>query len=212
MYNVMKKFILGLLTCSIILTTVSCSKDDPIAEVDQEEVSGATLVFTEVAAKTEGGQTTYEDIENPEIIEIAFDGVNFLPPVGAHYHLDVGASYRVSLLAKDFAGRETQQTFVSRAEQHQAFILGAPTGALNYQYADVDPQGNNVNVGVTGYLTVVEHSDTFTLRYVMRHLNTGIKSSITAEDWNNEDFTKFTGDNDLDLKFEVHLTEHDEGH
>ncbi len=208
----MKKFILGLVTCSIILVSSSCSKDDPIAEIDQEEVGGASLVFTEVLANNQGGQVTYEDIENAEEIKVVFEGSTLLPPVGEHYHLEVGKSYRVSLFATDFAGRPTQQTFVSRAEQHQAFILGAPAGTLNYEYADLDANGEKVNVGVTGYLTVLEHADTFTLRYIMRHLNIGVKDAITAKDWNNEDFTKFTGDNDLDLKLEVHLTGEDHGH
>lgn len=208
----MKKFILGLFTCSIILTNFSCSKDDPIAEVDQEEIGGATLVFTPVQAIDQDGQVNYEDVEGAEEIKIVFDGATLLPPVGEHYHLEVGESYRVHLLATDFAGRPTEQTFVSRADQHQAFILGAPTGTLDYKYADVDANGNTVNVGVTGYLTVLEHADTFALRYVMRHLNPGVKEGIRAQDWNNEDYTKFTGDNDLDLKFEIHLTEDGHGH
>jgi len=208
----MKKFILGLLTCSIILTSASCSKDDPIAEVDQEEVSGATLLLTEVRAVNSEDGISYEDVDQAEQVKVVFDGKDFLPPAGEHYHLEVGKAYRVELVALDFAGRETQQTFVSRAAEHQAFLLGAPKGTLTYEYADLDAAGNSVNVGVVGYLNIVEHAETFTLRYVMRHLNAGVKSGITAQDWNNEDFTKFTGDNDLDLKFPIHLVEEDHGH
>jgi len=131
--------------------------------------------------------------------------------VGTHLHLEEGKSYRLQLKATDFAGRETQQTFVQRADIHQAFILGASADVLTYEYADKDAAGKSVNVGVTGYLTVLKESETFVLRYVMRHLNPGVKANIKASDWNNVNFAQFTGANDLDLKVEVHLVGED-GH
>jgi hypothetical protein len=99
-----------------------------------------------------------------------------------------------------------QQEFLDKHDIHQAFIPGAPVGVLTYVYADRDADNKKVNVGVTGYLTVDEHTDTgFTFRYVLRHLNPGVKAGITAADWNNENFsTRFAGANDLDLKFEFH--------
>ena len=155
-------------------------------------------------------------MENPEVKEVIFEGSAMLPPVDAHLHLYVGKTYRLELFTTDFAGRESQQTFINRADIHQAFILGNPTqsleGTMEYVYADRDADGNRLNVGVTGYLTVVEEADKFVLRYVMRHLNPGVKESITTEDWSNSDFTQFTGANDLDLKVEVHLVGDHEHH
>ena len=82
---------------------------------------------------------------------------------------------------------------------------------MEYVYADKDPNDKKVNVGVTGYITVVKESASFTFRYIMRHLNPGLKENITAADWNNTDYTKFTGANDLDLQVEVHLVEDGQG-
>ena len=205
----MKKFNLAIVALSMIIFTTSCSKDDPTPEVDQEEVGVARLIFTEVEREVHGDHAHYHDIENPETETVTFSGASLLPPVGAHIHLELGKSYRLELVATDFAGRETQATFVSRADIHQAFILGAPANSLSYEYADVDANGAAVNVGVTGYLTVNATSNTFTLNYILRHLNNGVKANITAADWNNASYTNFAGANDLDLKVDVHLV--DEG-
>ncbi|SMG13652.1 hypothetical protein [Sphingobacterium psychroaquaticum] len=202
----MKKFNTILLLLAVLFVAQSCSKDDPTAEIDQEEVGGAKLIFTEVEREAHGDHYHYNDIPNAEVETVAFTGSNLAPAVGAHLHLEPGKTYRLSLVATDFMGRETQQTFVQRAAEHQAFILGAPTGSLTYVYADRDADNKKINVGVTGYLTIEKETSTFVFRYVMRHLNTGVKDRITAADWNNTNFTQFTGANDLDLKVEAHLT------
>ncbi|MFD1770542.1 hypothetical protein [Sphingobacterium suaedae] len=201
----MKKLSLTIFAACVLFLAPSCSKDDPTPEVDQEEVGGATLTFTEVTRIAHGDHFDYEDIENVEPKTVSYTGNPLLPPTGAHLHLDVGKTYRLQLVAKDFAGRETQHTFVERDDIHQAFILGAPEGSLSYAYADKKANGDAVNVGVTGYLTVEKEADSFVFRYVVRHLNAGVKEKITAADWNNTNFTQFTGENDLDLKVEVHL-------
>ena len=205
------KNILNYLAIILALTFASCTKDDPTPEQDQEEVGTATLIFTEVERKSHGDHYDYDDIADAEVEEVKFkptDG-QLLPPVGAHVHLEVGKTYRLELKATDFAGRESQSTFVSRADIHQAFILGAPAGSLEYVYADKDANNKDVNVGVTGYITVNETANSFVLQYIMRHLNPGVKENITAADWNNKCYTKFTGSNDLDLKVELHLVEED---
>lgn len=205
----MKQISLFIIAISVLFFVTSCSKDDPTPEVDQEEVSTVKLVFTEVKREAHGDHHHYHDIENPDIEEVTFEGSGMLPPVDAHLHLYVGKTYRLALFTTDFTGRESQQTFVNRADIHQAFILGNPTqsleGTMEYVYADRDADENRVNVGVTGYLTIVEEANTFVLRYVMRHLNPGVKENITAADWSNSNFMQFTGANDLDLKVEVHL-------
>lgn len=213
----MKQINLIILAIGIFFLAASCSKDDPTPEEDQEEVGTAKLVFTEVEREAHGDHYHYNDIQNAEVEEVEFGGDGMLPPVGAHLHLHVGKTYRLELFSTDFASRETRQTFLDRADIHQAFILKDPAesleGTLEYVYADRDADGNRVgDVGVTGYLTVVEEADTFVLRYVLRHLNPGVKENITAEDWSNPNFTQFTGANDLDLKVEVHLVDDDHGH
>ncbi len=211
----MKQINLFIIAISVLFFAPSCSKDDPTPEEDQEEVGTAKLVFTEVEREEHGDHFHYNDIDNPEVIEAIFEGENMLPKEGTHLHLDIGKTYRLELFATDFAGRETQQTFIDRHDIHQAFILKNPTesldGVLEYVYADRDADNNRVNVGVTGYLTVVEEANTFVLRYVLRHLNPGVKENITAADWSNSNFTQFSGANDLDLKVEVHLVD-EHGH
>jgi len=184
----------------------SCSKDDPTPEKDQEEVGSAELTFTEVKRELHGDHYHYHEVEKPETEKVEFDEKG-LPPAGKHLHLDAGKTYRLELKAWDFAKRETQQTFVERDDIHQVFITGAPAGVLEYVYADKKKDGTAVNVGVTGYLTVLKASDTFIFRYVMRHLNRGVKANIKASDWNDADFTRFAGANDLDLKVELHPVE-----
>jgi len=202
--NKLKNYKFALLIGFIALSFTACKKDDPIAEVPAEEVGTAELSFLEVEAELHDDHYHYHDIAGAVPLSFSFDQAG-LPPVGTHAHLTAGKTYKVSLKSYDFAKREMQQEFVSKADIHQAFILGAPEGVLDYVYADRDTENKKVNVGVTGYLTVKKASSGFTFRYVMRHLNPGVKSSITAQHWNAADFaTKFSGANDLDLKFELH--------
>ena len=49
------------------LTLVSCQKDDPTPEVDQEEVGGAELVFTEVEREAHDDHYHYVDIADAEV-------------------------------------------------------------------------------------------------------------------------------------------------
>lgn len=184
---------------------ISCQKDDPTPEVDQEEVGSASITFTEVEREAHGDHYHYDDIDNPEIETVVFSG--------AHIHLEKGKTYRFELKATDFAGRETQQTFVEKEENHFVFMLGIPDGAAEVVYKDKKTDGTSVAVGVTGYITVIAETSSFTLRYIMRHLNNGVKPNIDPSvDWSNSDFTKFTGANDLDLRFEAHFVDDDHGH
>ncbi|MEI5986071.1 MULTISPECIES: hypothetical protein [Sphingobacterium] len=204
-------FIIALFSISVFS---SCSKDDPNPEVDQEEVSGATLVFTEVKKVVNGSNVSYEDIAGAEVEKIEFKGNDLLPEVGAHLHLEKDKSYRFNLIVRDFAGRESQQTFVARDDQHFAFILGAPADALSISYADKKADGTAVKVGTVGHISVNQVAESFTFNYILRHLNPGVKSQIDLDkDITNKEYTKFGGANDLDLKFSLHLVEEDDhGH
>lgn len=196
MKNQNKYLIVFILLITIGIT--SCKKNDPVQEIDQEEVGTATILFTEVI---ENGDN-YVEVEGGQVEKVSFSGADMLPKVGTHIHLNSGKTYRVSIQTTDFSGRESQQSFVDRADVHQAFILGAPAGTISYKYAEKE------NVGIDGFISVLKNYDkAFVMRYVMRHLNKGEKSKIKGEDWNNPDFNKFLGENDLDLRFEVHLVD-----
>lgn len=196
-----KSILMAFLALGII--AASCSKKDPQPEIPQEEVGQAKLIFEEV--EWQDGQAV--EIENPEIVEVEFDDKGL--PTSSHIHLDAGKTYKLSLIAYDFADREMQHEFVDDADVHQAFILGAPDNVLDYTYADP----NGAQVGVTGYLHVLKASDRFVFNYIMRHLSSGVKEGITAQDWNNENYAQFGGTNDLNLKFELHpVDDGDHGH
>ena len=198
-----KSLTVAFLSVGVLTFASSCSKDDPVPEIPQEEIGSATLTFTEV--EWNGDQA--QDLDNPEVVSVTF-GQDGLPPVGTHLHLDVGKTYRMTLTTTDFAGREgAEQEFLDESDVHQLFFLGAPEGVLDYQYADPDGK----RVGVTGYLHVLQPSS-FVFNVILRHLNEGVKSSITDADWNNSSYTKFSGENDLDLKVEVHVVDGDHDH
>ncbi|MCA5004759.1 hypothetical protein [Sphingobacterium bovistauri] len=199
----MKNYIL--LALISIFTFSSCTKDDPTQELDQEQLNSATLIFTPVVKETKDGKATYTPMQGEEAHSIKFEAPTYLPPVGTHLHLHVGHTYKLELKTTDFAGRASEQTFLNRPENHQAFLLGAENTELDFVYAD------ETNVGITAYITVKQEASVV-LNYVMRHLRPNVKKNITAEDWNNTEYTKFTGDNDLDLKFEVHFVDEDHGH
>jgi hypothetical protein len=202
--NKLKNYKFAMLIGFIALSFTACKKDDPIAEIPAEEVGTAELSFLEVEAELHNDHYHYHDIAGAVPLSISFDQAG-LAPVGTHAHLTEGKTYKVSLKAFDFAKREMQQEFVDKADLHQAFLLGAPDGVLTYVYADRDAENKKVNVGVTGYLTVNKATAGFTFRYVLRHLNPGVKASLTAQHWNATDFaSRFSGANDLDLKFNLH--------
>lgn len=195
------------------LLFISCQKNDPIAELDQEEVGSAEILFTEVARQAHDDHYHYHEVEAPETARIKFSGVQMLPAIDAHIHLSKGKTYRFQLRAKDFYGRETEQTFVDNAESHFAFILGIPTGAAEVVYADMKSDGSSAQVGITGYITVTSETDKFTVRYIMRHLNKGVREQIEpTRDWSNSNFAMFTGANDLDIKFDLHFVDGDHRH
>src|SRR5690606_13882936 len=151
-----------------------------------------------------------DDLENPEVITVKFE--NGLPAEGSssHIHLNAGTTYRLALTTTDFAGREgAEQEFLAESDIHQIFFLGAPDGVLDYQYADPE----NKRVGITGYLHVLRPSDSFVFNVILRHLNTGVKANITADDWENTHYRQLSGANDLGLTADVHaVAGGDKGH
>lgn len=188
-----------------ILCMTACSKNEPTLEIDQEELGTASLIFTPVEEILIDGQVEYRPDTDEEIQHIQFTGTQLLPTVGEHIDLEVGHTYQLDLKTTDFYGRESQESFLTRAATHQAFLLGLPADAITYTYADDQ-------VGVKAYIKVLKSTDKLVAQYIMRHLNSGVKDKITAADWNNSNYTKFTGANDLQLKFELHLIENSHEH
>lgn len=199
---IMKNYIL--LALISVFTFSACTKEDPVPEVDQEQLSTATLIFTPVEKKVINGKTFYTPIAGEEISSIKFEGPSYRPEVGAHLHLHVGETYKLELKTTDFYGRESQQTFLNRPDNHQAFLLGADDNVLDFEYGDEN------NVGITAYITVKKASNTLELNYIMRHLSSNAKQQLKASDWNNSSIK--LGEIDLDLRFEAHLVEDDHEH
>lgn len=197
----MKNYILFALIS--VFTFSSCTKNDPVQEVDQEELSTATLIFTPVEKEIKDGKTIYTPIEGEEAESIKFKAPSYLPEVGTHLDLHVGETYRLDLKTTDFAGRASEQTFLNRPDTHQAFLLGVDNTVLDFEYADQN------NVGITAYITVKKEG-AVVLNYVMRHLSTASKQTLKASDWNNASIK--LGAVDLDLKFEAHLVAEEHGH
>ena len=197
----MKNYII--LAFSAIIAFSSCTKDDPIAEIDQEQLSSATLIFTPVTQEINNGKISYKEIEGEKIQSIKFKAPSYLPELGEHLDLHVGDTYKLELKTTDFAGRASEQTFLNRPESHQAFLLGVDNDTIEFVY------GDDYNVGITAYLTVKKEGN-LTLNYIMRHLNASSKSTLKSTDWNNASVK--LGAVDLDLKFQAHLVDEDHGH
>ncbi|WP_028298144.1 hypothetical protein [Olivibacter sitiensis] len=184
--------VLGLFALGIVGFS-ACSKDDPEPENPEEEF--AKVIFNFIELEDHGDH--FDETTDTVIVEFGEDGNS----TRGHYDLVEGHTYRLKVVAYDFAGREMQQEFVEDADDHQFFFTGAPDGVLDYVYEDDQ-------VGVTGRFTVLEHADEFVMNAVLRHgLN---KSRATAADWNNPDHASFGGSTDMDLRFPLHLVEGDD--
>ncbi|QNL47807.1 hypothetical protein H8S90_13350 [Olivibacter sp. SDN3] len=202
------------------LTFSSCSKDDPQPEVDQEEISNAQITFTEVERELHGDHYHYHDVPDGFTETITFDG-SFVPSTD-HFDLEEGKTYKMEVATYNFQGQESQQVYIERADIHQAGIFGFTgndennrfdlTEHMEFDYGDAE----NARVGITGYITVTEHSDSFNFQYRLFHLQTGAKEGLTADDWN--DFSKLSnaGSTDISLVIPMHFVhggdDHDHDH
>lgn len=182
------------LVAGVILTFNACKKDNPEPEVEQEEFKSVIFNFIELV---DHGDHFDQTTDTTKIV-FGADG----NATKSHYDLHAGATYRLKVVAYDFAGREMQQEFIEEADEHQLFITGAQEGVLDYVYEDA-------KVGVTGRLSTLKPSNgSMTLTAVLRH---GLdKSKTTTSDWDNANHAAFGGSADFTLKFPVHVIE--EGH
>lgn len=167
----------------------SCSKDDPIPEIDQEEYNAAELVFAH------GDITDGKFVESGETTKITFSPDGKATP--SHTHLTEGESYRLKVtLYHD--GESINQEIIDAGAEHQFFFVGAPEGVFDYSYEDQQ-------IGLTGILTVTAHSDdAFDWNIVLRHgLN---KNHAVAQEWDNANYAQAGGADDVNVTTELHVT------
>lgn len=179
------------LVAAATLTFNACKKDNPEPEVPQEEFKSVIFNFIELEAHGDH----YHETDDTVKVFFGSDGNS----TGSHYDLHAETTYRLKVVAYDFAGREMQEEFVEEADEHQLFITGAQEGVLDYSYEDE-------KVGVTGLLTTLKPSEgSMTLTAVLRH---GLdKSETTEADWDNLNHASFGGSADFTLKFPLHIIE-----
>jgi hypothetical protein len=180
----------------LVCTFNACKKDSPAPEVSQEEFKSVVFNFIELEAHGDHFDSTTDTVK----VLFGADG----NATQGHYDLHSATSYRLKVVAYDFAGREMQQEFVEEADEHQMFITGAQEGVLDYVYEDD-------KVGVTGILSTLKPSNgSMTLTAVLRH---GLdKSKTTANDWDNINHASFGGSADFTLKFPIHVIEGHDDH
>lgn len=209
-YSLLALFAVG------IIAATSCSKDDPQPEPDQEEITNAFVVFTEVTRELHGDHYDYDEVTDGFRDTITFNA-SWVPNTD-HFDLEEGKTYRMEVKTINPFGNESQQVYVERADIHQAGVFGFSGNDPNnrfdlheyIEYAYGDP--NNARVGITSYITVTEHSDSFNFQYILFHLNDGAKANLTADDWN--DFTKLSnsGSTDINLIIPMHFIHGDDDH
>lgn len=196
-YTMKKTQLLSILSLALIIafSFSSCSKDDPVPEIDQEEYDAAELEF--VSLETINGEL----VETDESVVITFSPDGKSAP--SHSHLTEGETYRLKVtLFHD--GESINQEILDAGDEHQFFFVGAPDGVFDYRYEDQ-------NVGLTGVLTVTGHSDAaFDWNIVLRHgLN---KNHAAAQEWDSTDYVQAGGADDVNVTAELHVTatgEHD---
>jgi hypothetical protein len=191
---------------SLSLCLISCEKEDPLPEVDQEVITEVTLLFSEVNDSGEivsgsGFEVVARDAEgislgnSPEI-----DAIEGLKP-GKKYLLEVS-------LYNSIVGEDVTVEVAEDDTEHQFYFLGSTlvgeTAFLSYEYNDEDI--NAQPVGLKGHLTVGSPAiTTGTFRVVLRHdLN---KAFEGANDPSFENFEQAGGETDLDVTFQVIVNE-----
>jgi len=200
--RIMKNKFSLVLLLTLATTLLSCSKDDPVPELDQEVITDVTLTFTEVDdnGNSLGGSLEYvasaaEGIELGGNLEI--DVINGLES-GKRYLLEVSA---YNGIAEEDITAEIEE----EADEHQFYFLGSAfmgnTSFMEYNYNDEDENGQPI--GLKGFVTVDESltSNNGQIRLVLRHALD--KSFEGAENPHWEDFVQAGGESDLDITFEV---------
>ncbi|MDN3670577.1 hypothetical protein QWY93_14740 [Echinicola jeungdonensis] len=189
----------------ILLMTIfwtSCSKDDPVPELDQEVITKVTLTFTEIdeSGSKIGTALKYQ--------ASAMEGI----ALGGNLNIDIisglqtGKRYLLEITAyNDIADEDITVEIQEAGAEHQLYFLGSAfvgdQSFMNYEYDDEDQNGNPI--GLKGIVTVDNSlkSNTGELRLVLRHDSNKEFEEAQNPHWGN--FTQAGGESDLDITFEV---------
>jgi len=217
-----------------MLTVTSCKKDsdDPIIKegIERSEIILTEVSGTDVEAHGDHFHGLGNAVEGEKTV-IKFDERGTATANG-HLHLEADAIYKMELKAWDYEGNEVQNTYIASqtvADQYKAFLVGgnfklnanstSESGAIfqprELKYGDGTDVTGSGGIGTTGiisYFTVGHDNEGATkeVTYVLRKLNSGVKATVTRNDWNHSDYTtRFAGEDLLKLKFEIHA---EEGH
>lgn len=212
-----------------MLFITSCKKDDDNAVV-KEGIERSELTFTEVSGTAVEAHGDHfhglaDGVEGAKTV-VKFNDKGTATANG-HLHLEADAIYKVELKAWDYSGKEVQNDFIATkavADNYKAFMVGgnfilnanstSESGAIfqpreikHGDGTDVTGTGGTGTVGVLGYFTIGHDNEgaTKNVSYVLRKLNSGVKPTVTRNDWNHNDYaTKFAGQDVLKLNFEIH--------
>ncbi|WP_200977261.1 hypothetical protein [Echinicola sp. 20G] len=198
----MRNNLLAGLLFATSITLVSCSKDDPVPELDQEVITEVTLTFTEIdnsgasmGTSLEYGASSDEGIALGGSLQI--DDIDGLES-GKRYLMEISAYNGI-------ADEDITEEIEEEADEHQFFFLGSAftgsTSFMTYTYDDVDE--NNNPIGLVGQVTVDETllSNTGQIRVILRHALD--KDYEGAENPHWADYAQAGGESDLDITFDV---------
>ncbi len=180
----------------------SCSKDDPVPEIDQEVITEVTLTFTEIdESRTEIGTAL-------EYQASAAEGI----ALGGNLDIDIisglqtGKRYLLEITAyNNIADEDITVEIQEAGAEHQFYFLGSAfvgnQSFMGYEYDDQDQNGNPI--GLKGIVTVDNslESNTGDFRLVLRHDSDKEFEGANNPHW--ENFAQAGGESDLDITFDV---------
>jgi hypothetical protein len=186
------------------------------------------LIFTEVNGEAHGDHFhDLADKEKVEPIAISFDEKGTALS-GGHAHLHPAGIYKIELKQFDASSKETQGQYISNkatADYYKAFLTGGSfvlnsnsstgSGAIFQTKEATYGDGSVVNgatetTGIITYFTAGKDNEgEKNVFFVLRKFNDATtKAKVTRADWNLSDYaTKFAGQDQIKLSFELHAEE-----
>src|SRR5690606_2197012 len=138
----------------LIVSFSSCSKNDPVPEVDLEEHNSIQLVFEHGTY----ANNVFTPSDEETIVTFTKEGT----PTPGTINLTEGESYRMKInLLSD--SESINQEIIDEADEHQFFFLGSPDGVFDYKYEDA-------RIGLTGILSALKETNgAFEFQILLRH-------------------------------------------
>jgi len=172
----------------LIVSFASCSKNDPVPELDQEEYNSVQVTFEHGSY----ANNVFTPSDEETVVTFTKDGT----PTPAAINLTEGETYRmkINLLLND---ESINDEIIEEADEHQFFFLGSPTGVFDYKYEDDQ-------IGLTGLLSALKPTDeAFNFQILLRHaLN---KDHAAAQSWNSTQYVEAGGADDLNIKLKIQV-------